>query len=200
MKKVKGFRLELRPKEVLRLAKKEGLDLGPLGGPDGLPVQLAQAAPLLSPAIVYDSFPGVKSGAPGPGTEGLAARTLGLAPIPGVAFSLILATLGDGLASRRRGFQESEPARCRLWELIARCALNEAVRFAAGLIESEAALENCELSPSSPLSGNDALASVLDCLDCAKIGVSLGDSGLIPSDSSALSLSWLSKSRSKKSK
>ncbi|MBI4678473.1 MAG: hypothetical protein HY748_12915 [Elusimicrobia bacterium] len=193
MRKVKGFKLEVRPKEVQRLAKKSGLDIAPIGGPECLAKEIQQVSKLISPAVLYDTFTGSSD-------ADAAAKGAGLAPIPGVAFSVVLATLGGGFASKRRELEEADPRRARLWGLIAQSALAEAVRFAASLIDTEAALENCCLSPLNPLTGSEALASALDRLDCAKIGVSLGDEGLVPADSAVVTLSWLSKSRGRKSK
>ncbi|MFA6318543.1 MAG: hypothetical protein WC943_14130 [Elusimicrobiota bacterium] len=208
MKKVKGFKLEVRPKEVARLAKKAGLDLSFLGpgvehAPDGKPhavppatvaalsKEIAAASAIFSPAVLYETFP-VSS------KEDVSNKLL--APIPGVAFSLVLATLGEGIGARKLELESAEPERARLWRLITESALAEAVRFVAALLESEAALENCELSPLNPLSGPEALAAALDRLDCSKVGVSLGDEGLRPMDSTVVTLSWLSKSRGRKPK
>ncbi|MBI5883051.1 MAG: hypothetical protein HZB91_08105 [Elusimicrobia bacterium] len=201
MKKIRGFKLSVRPKEVHRLARKAGLDLAPFGvepPPEGRPTavsaagvaalsrEIDPAVRLLTPAVLYESFPG--------STVADASIKL-LAPIPGVAFSLVLATLGESIGAKKRELEGSDPPRARLWAVICESALAEAVRFASSLIETEAALENCELSPLNPLTGNEALAAALDRLDCSKIGVSLADDGLRPPDSTIVTLSWLSKSR-----
>ncbi|MBI5624854.1 MAG: hypothetical protein HY924_13850 [Elusimicrobia bacterium] len=207
MRKVKGFKLEVKPKEVARLSKKAGVDLASLGvqyaaaegrppalTPAGLAVlskEVAAVSKLLVPAVLFETFPGSSASDP---------SSKILSPIPGVAFSLVLATLGEDAAAKRRELAAGEPERARLWRVICESALSEAVRFATSIIESEAALENCELSPLNPLSGSEALAAALDRLDCAKIGVSLGDAGLRPEDSAVVTLSWLSKSRGRKPK
>ena len=109
--------------------------------------EIEAAVKLLAPAVLYESFPG--------STAADASSKL-LAPIPGVAFSLVLATLGESIGAKKRELEGSDPQRARLWAIICESALAEAVRFASSLIETEAALENCELSPLNPLSGNEA--------------------------------------------
>jgi len=118
-----------------------------------------------------------------------------LSPMPGLAYSLILASLGEGFGPLR-GKEADIPA--GLWPLLEEHALDEAVRFASALIADEAEKDNCELSPLNPLSSAEALEAALRKLDAAaKLGVTLAEGRLSPSGSLAVSQSWLSKSKAK---
>jgi hypothetical protein len=176
MRKIIGFKLVLRAHEIKRRAKKAKLDLDALGlGQDPvLQKRLDEVAALLAPGVLFETFKH-----PDPDADRLS-------PMPGLAYSLILATLG-----------REEPAAEPLWSLLRAAALDETVRFAASLLSDEAAKDVCELSPINPLSGTETLQTVLRKLEGSKVGVSLEEGALKPTASAAVSLSWLSKSKAK---
>lgn len=183
MRKIIGFKLALRAHEVKRRAKKARLDLAALGlGTDAaLQKMLDETAGKLAPGVLFDTF------------KHPDADAAELSPLPGLAYSLILATLGEGFTALQA---QAEPAAAPLWEVLRQAALDETVRFASALLCDEAAKDVCELSPLSAL-GPAAMATVLRKLEGSKIGVSLGEGGLQPGASAAVSLSWLSKSKPK---
>lgn len=184
MRKIKGFKLTLRPHVIKQRSKKARLDLEAAGLNELVLVKfLERAAKSLLPGVVFDTF-----GAPD------ADQSL-LSPMPGLAYSLILASLGDGFAPIRE--KEAEiPA--WLWPILEEHALDEAVRFASALIADEAEKDNCELSPLNPLALPDALDAALRKLDAgAKLGVTLVEGRLSPSASLAVSQSWLAKSKAR---
>lgn len=185
MRKIKGFKLALRPHVVKQRSKKAKLDLEAAGLGD-LPLNafLERAAKTLVPGVVFDTF-----GHPD------ADQPL-LSPMPGLAYSLILASLGDGFAA----IKEKEAAiPAALWPILEEHALDEAVRFASALISDEAEKDNCELSPLNPLVQAEALEVALRKLDAAnKLGVSLSEGRLSPAASLAVSQSWLAKSKAKR--
>lgn len=184
MRKIIGFKLVLRIHETKRRAKKAKLDLAAAGF-DDLPLQklLDEATAAVSPRVLFETFKHPDPDQPM------------LSPIPGLAYSLVLASLGEGLTALAP-LDSNEGRRCLL-RLVEEMALEETIRFATTLLEDEALKDVCELSPITPLSG-EALPVVLRKLEGVKIGVSLGESGaLVPSASSAVSLSWLSKSKAK---
>lgn len=183
MRKIKGFKLVLRPHEVKRRAKKVGIDLEASGFPEPVLLKtLDRLAKTQSPGVLFDTY-----GATDPD------QTL-LSPMPGLAYSLILASLGSGFDAIR----EKEPALpAALWPVLDETALDECVRFASGLIADEAEKDNCELSPISPINAPDALTAAVRKLDGAKLGVSLHEGRLAPAASHAVSLSWLAKSKAK---
>ena len=184
MRKIKGFKLVLRPHEVRRRAKKAGLDLEAAGLPEPvLAKTLERLAKALAPGVLFDTF-----GHPDPDQPLLS-------PMPGLAYSLILASLGDGFGPVR-GAEAAVPE--ALWPVLDETALDECVRFASGLLADEAAKDNCELSPITQLSDKTALEAALRKLDGAKLAVSVHDGGqLTPPASVIVSLSWLAKSKAK---
>lgn len=185
MRKIKGFKLTLRPHVVKQRSKKFKVDIEAAGLNDlVLGKFLERAAKSLVPGVVFDTF-----GHPD------AEATL-LSPMPGLAYSLILASLGDGFAAIRAKETDIPEG---LWPLLEEHALDEAVRFASTLISDEAEKDNCELSPLNPLSTAEALEAALRKLDgTAKLGVSLADGRLSPAASLAVSQSWLAKSKAKR--
>ena len=184
MRKIKGFKLTLRPHVVKQRAKKFKIDIEAAGLNDlVLGKFLERASKALVPGVVFDTF-----GHPD------ADQPL-LSPMPGLAYSLILASLGEGFGPFR-GKEAEIPV--GLWPLLEEHALDEAVRFASALIADEAEKDNCELSPLNPISSPEALEAALRKLDAAaKLGVTLADGRLAPAASLAVSQSWLAKSKAK---
>jgi hypothetical protein len=183
VRKIKGFKLVLRPHEVKRRAKKAGLDLEAAGLPEPVLVKtLERLAKAVAPGVLFDTF-----GATDPD------QTM-LSPMPGLAYSLIIASLGSGFDSVREK-EAALPA--ALWPVLDETALDECVRFASGLLADEAEKDNCELSPISPINVPEALDAAVRKLDGAKLGVALAEGRLTPAASLAVSLSWLAKSKAK---
>lgn len=184
MRKIKGFKLVLRPQEVKRRAKKIGIDLEQSGLADPvLNKTLDRLAKTLSPGVLFDTFGHPDEDQPL------------LSPIPGLAYSLILASLGGGFTPECR--QKETVIHMKLWRTLEEIALDESIRFASSIIADEAEKDNCELSPMTPLAGSSALAAVVRKLDGVKLGVSCSDENLTPEASIAVSLSWLAKSKAK---
>jgi hypothetical protein len=185
VRKIKGFKLTLRPHVIKQRSKKARLDLEAAGLSDlVLNKFLERAAKALSPGVVFDTF-----GHPD------ADQPL-LSPMPGLAYSLILAGLGDGFAAIKEKEASAVPE--GLWPILEEHALDEAVRFASALIADEAEKDNCELSPLNPISTAEALETALRKLDAeAKLGVKLDSGRLSPATSIAVSQSWLAKSKAK---
>lgn len=189
MRKIRNFKLVLRTKELQRRAKRARLDLAAcgLGSEDIVSTFLEDFATGLSPAVVYESFG--------------ASQSPQESPIPGVASSLGIATLGAG-AERELASLAGEEGGLRVpaAQLAADMALDQAVQFVLTLLEEEAAQEGCQLSPLSGLEDPAALASAVERLQAAKIGVTLAEGRLSPPHSAAFSVSWLTKSKSKSKK
>ncbi|MCX5793913.1 MAG: hypothetical protein NTY77_00265 [Elusimicrobia bacterium] len=189
MRKIRGFKLALKAADVKRRAKKAGLDLAALGlGDDDLAKLLAAAAKTIAPGVLFETFKHPDSDA------------AALSPIPGLAYSVILATLGPGFAPAKEQSRQSSAETYALWGLVEAAALDEAVRFAAALLEEEAATESCTLSPWNALQEPAALEIVLRKLDAGKLDVRLHEGRLDPPATTAVSLSWLAQSRARKPK
>lgn len=183
MRKIKGFKLVLRPHEVKRRAKKARLDLEAAGlSEPALAKFLERAAKGLVPGVLFDTFGATDADQPS------------LSSMSGLAYSLILASLGDAFTTLRA--QETAIPE-GLWPILEAVGLDESVRFASSIIADEAEKDNCELSPLTKLSDAAALEIVLRKLDGAKLGVSALEGRLSPAASVAVSLSWLSKSKAK---
>lgn len=184
MRKIKGFKLTLRPHVVKQRSRKHHVDLEAAGLGD-LPLGkfLERMSKAYVPGVVFETYGAPDADAPL------------LSPMPGLAYSVILASIEIDLAA----LQQKEPSAPEgLWPILEEHALDEAVRFASGLIADEAEKENCELSPLNPLSQEAALEAVLRKLDGqAKLGVTLDGGKLSPAASLAVSQSWLAKSKAK---
>jgi len=115
VRKIKGFKVVLRPHEVKRRAKKAKLDLEAAGLSDpALNKFLERAAKALAPGVVFDTF-----GHPDPDQAALS-------PMPGLAYSVILASLGTSFAEfapKESGVPEG------LWPILEEHGLDATVVF-----------------------------------------------------------------------
>jgi hypothetical protein len=178
MRKIIGFNLPMRIKEIQRRAKKAKVAV-----PEEPQLQeiLDAALKAIKPSVLFETFDHTDS------------DQEVLSPMPGLAYSLVVATLGEG-------FTAFAAEHGKLGEVVAETALDECVRFCSSLLEDEAAKDSCELSPLSPLTEDAALEAAVKKLDGAKIGVAVENGRLCPAASAAVSLSWLAKSKAKKGK
>ncbi|MBI4424142.1 MAG: hypothetical protein HY554_10470 [Elusimicrobia bacterium] len=202
MRKIRGFRLNLRVKDIQRRARKARVDLGALGlgAEPALEAWLRQVSATARPAVLYDSFPADAGRAParrGASEEAAGASAVSLSPMPGLAYSLALATLGPDLDAFADRLAQERPAAAPLFALAAAAAIEESVRFVLALVETEATEERCSLSPIQYFEGREQFEAVLAKLEGHKIGVALAESGLRPSRSTAFSTSWLARSKSR---
>lgn len=187
MRKIIGFKLPLRLKEVQRRAKKAKLDLDAVAASElELQAALDKAARTLKPAVLFETFPKSDS------------DQAALSPMPGLAYSVIIATLGEGYSGFAAQAACADEAHAKLWPLVTEIALEDAVAFATKILSDDAEKDACELSPISSLSDPAALETAVRKLEGSKIGVSLSDGKLRPEATAAVSLSWLSKSKAKK--
>lgn len=184
MRKIKGFKLPLRAHEVRRRARKAGVDLEAAGlGPEPVLLKfLDRASKSLNAGVLFETFahpdPDVKL----------------LSPMPGLAYSLVLANLGEAFGP----IKEKEAAvPAALWPVLEETGLDEAVRFASNLLADDAEKDGCELSPINALTSADALEAALRKLDGAKLGVTLEGGRMSPPATLCVSLSWLAKSKAK---
>lgn len=175
--KVVGFKINLKVKEFQRRAKKARIDLEASGLDEpGQEALLRGAMKSMTPAVLFETF------------QPDAEQPL-LSPISGLAYSLVLATLGDWQN------RHTPPLPASIAKILQEAALEDCVRFANSLLEEDAVKESCELSPTTSLGEPAALEAALGKLESSKIGVSLSEGKLNPPASLALSLSWLSKSK-----
>ncbi|MHB2026460.1 MAG: hypothetical protein ACYCPQ_07460 [Elusimicrobiota bacterium] len=186
MRKIVGFRINIRVHEILRRAKKKGLSLDSSGIKSEVLEQIALAAiKAAHPAVIFETFTSSDPDSPT------------LSSMPGLAYSLILATLGLGFEAARQSWNERAPEQSPWWEIIQDIGLDEIFRFTAGLITDEAGKESCEISPLNTITDAAALEKALSKIDAGKIGISLNGGKLAPDPSCAASLAWLAKSTPK---
>ncbi len=186
MRKIVGFKINLRSREVQRRAKKAKLDLEAAGlGEAELELLLDKTAKAVVPAVLFDTFPHSDP------------EQTQLSPLRGLAYSAVVATLGQAFEELARQSCASRPERGPVWPIVREIALEECVRFAASLIEDEAIKESCELSPISPVSEPAALETAVKKLEAGKIAVTFDGGRLSPEASAVVSLSWVAKAKAK---
>ncbi len=179
MRKIVGFKIQLRAWELMRRAKKSGF---PIESPqEVIQDDLDRIAKSLKPAILFDTF----------GIEDPDQKVF--SPVPGIAYSLILATIGEASSPLK---PVSVGHEALVWEM----ALEECRKFAVEIINSEAQKDSCELSPVSLLLKPEIQEAAVKKMDGSKIGISFQEGRLTPLLSSVAALSWVSKIKKKKSK
>lgn len=187
-RKIRGFKLNIRIKEVQRRAKKARIDLTAAGleSEAALTKLIDEFAAGSVPSALYYSFP---------------AQGGTLSPVPGLAYSLGLATLGADLDAFIEQAALKTAAQTPVLEIIAATAMEEATSFILGLVEEEAKEERCELSPIQRLTDAAAVKDVLAKLEGHKIGVAVAEDGRFrPVHTTAFSVSWLARSARSKSR
>lgn len=193
MRKIRDFRLRISHKELRRRARSV-VDLASLGLSEDrrddrkFEVLVDAFSARLKPAVLFESF------------SSESTETAELSPLPGLAHTLALITLGPGAAEAQAEARTESEARGKLLDLMALMAGEEAVQFVANLLKDEVEEERCELSPIHYLSDPEALSLAFRKLDGAKIGLSLEAGRLLPEGSAAFCLSWVSRGRSRKTK
>jgi len=188
MRKIRGFRLALHPKELRRRLRRFA-DLRACGVEDEASFErhISSFAERLEPAVVFDSL--------GPESK----ETAKISPIPGLAHTLGFVTLGPGADDWLSREQSAGEERGKLAERILAAALEESVRFVSGLIAGEVESERCDLSPIHYVSDAGHLAAMAEKLKASKIGLALDGAGLRPRSSAAFCLSWIARPRGKRS-
>jgi hypothetical protein len=180
MRKIVGFKINLRAWEIQRRAKKAEIPFSEKTQ-DEIQALLDQTASSLKPATLFETF----------SCDDSAQKAF--FPFTGIAYSLVLSTLGEP------GNWAIDPALAKQEALILEFALEECRKFAVGILESEAKLEACELSPLISLTNPEAIEAAVQKLDGKKIGVSFLEGRLSPHASGASILNWVSKIKRKKS-
>lgn len=184
--KIRNFRLRLHFKDLRRKARRR-FDLDKLGLDDAaFQALLAGLEDAMRPAVIYASF------------KADSAATARLAPIPGLAHTLGLATLGAGLAPEMARRGAASPEHAGLVALLAGSALDQAVQFVVALLKDELEAEDCELSPIHFIEEAGALGELFSALGGEKIDLALESGRLVPAPSAAFCLSWIAQRRRSK--
>jgi hypothetical protein len=188
VRKIRGFRLALHARELRRRLRRAA-DLPGLGLDDEslFEKHLKGFGARLEPSVVFESF-GADS-----------TDTAALSPLPGLAHTIGLVTLGPDADAYLAEQRESGARHAKLAECLRKVALEEGVRFVIGLIAEEVEDERCDLSPIHYVLDPDALAFLLEKLSAAKIRVELSSGTLRPECSAAFCLSWIARPRGRRS-
>ncbi|MDE2292169.1 MAG: hypothetical protein KGL53_08810, partial [Elusimicrobia bacterium] len=180
MRKIRDFNMRLPFKEIRRRVLRGSP--APAGHDDARLLALLQRAEkALKPSVLFDSF--------GPDSP----ETASLAPIPGVAHTLAVTTLGPAFAPALDELRTDAPSYQKALEAAAAVAGERSVQFVLSLIKDDVEDERCDLSPIQYLDDPEALSRVLAKLDGAKIGVSQEAGALAPSFSRAFCVSWIAR-------
>ncbi len=185
MKKIRDFNLRLHYKDIRQRARRK-FELNKLGLDDeNLSKLIDQAEKRLKPAVIYESF-------------GPEADTVSLAPVPGLAHTLGLVTLGPDLMPFIVEIREISGPRGELLDMVASLAIKQAVNFVVSLLKDDLEAERCELSPIEYIEDPELVRTAYDKLEGDKILVELRDGSLHPEHSAVFCISWLAKRRGKK--
>ncbi|MBI3297507.1 MAG: hypothetical protein HYZ75_05050 [Elusimicrobia bacterium] len=181
MRKIRDFNMRLPFKEIRRRVTR-GAN-APLPGLDDakLAALLDRAEKSLKPSVLFDSY--------GPDSP----ETAALSPVPGVAHTLAVTTLGPDFAAALDELRTEHPASGKALDAAAAVAGERAVQFIISLIKEEVEDERCDLSPIGYLEGSEALDKVLAKLDGSKVGVTAEAGTLRPGHSRAFCVSWLAR-------
>jgi len=185
MRKIRDFNLRLPFKETRRRARKVA-DLAALGLEDQrFQLLVEDVQRRLHPSVIYESF-------------SPEAETALLAPIPGLAHTVGLATLGPEAEPLLSEARDAGPARGKVMELILRSALDRTVQFIISLLDDELEADRCELSPIHIIEDPERLDQVLKTLEGPKIGLQAEGGELCPAFSAAFCVSWIALKRGRK--
>lgn len=180
MKKIKNFKITLKPRDLARLYKNFQ---GPMLAPDQLEAEaqrlVTSYSSVFHPSTVYETF--WKDHAP----EVLQNHFSG-ALDGAVAASFLV-------VSAQNSQELAEPAP---WpKVLQESALDEAVHFVTRLLAEEAKTEHCELSSLWRIQEEPLILQLLALLEAAKIGVNPSGSGSASSSYRAAAVGWMTHKR-----
>jgi len=196
IKKIKKYKIAVRPHAVLRILKKKALAGPGETAEDRFKELIDRAQGFLSPSAVYESFSRGKTPA------GLSRLWEG-APPKALGLSLVLVTVGSPISRAIAEAREKEgEVRAAHLDAVAEEGLEQAAGFVEKLLKEEAENESCELTPLLPVDSS-LLGELSRVLDSAKADIVTDGSGrLLPAFSSAGYCFWnpVAKGRSARSR
>lgn len=181
MRKIREFNMDLPFKEIRRRALR-GAQAPPPGFDDArLAAVLDAAERTLKPSVIFESY----------GPE--APDTAALAPLPGLAHTVAITTLGPGFGAHLDETRTASPAAGKVLDAAAAVASERATQFVLSLLKDEVEAERCDLSPIQYLDDPQAVALVHERLGGAKIGVGVEAGRLAPAHTRAFCVSWIAR-------
>jgi hypothetical protein len=187
VKKIKKFRIVLRPSYALRHLR------GLMGGAPVTPelerelvAEADRAKGLLSTAAVYAT---VKMAEAPDWAREMGREDPG--PAEPVAVTFLVATAGPALEEEVGAvLGRGEALLGRLWTAVGEEAADQSAHFVNRLLQEEAKLESCELSPWRDVPGNSR-GALLDFLDAGRVAVCVDAEGrLSPRFSRVAAVLW----------
>jgi len=165
MTRIKNFRINLRPREIVRWLKKErGYEVTPALEAS---VEHSQAdmKRFLQPSALYTTI-----------ARATAEKTTPL-PLPAkdVALSVVAVTLGPALEIERQAAasQADDTLREPLLSAFMQEALSQAMAFSMRLVQEQAKDEDCELSDPQPVQDSAQIAALSALLSTSRIGLEI---------------------------
>lgn len=147
IKKIKKYKLSLRPSYIARNLKKKLPQDTPWQDAMEADIQkvIRGAEPFLDLSSIYETFSQVDCPAP-------LKELWGRSPKGAISISLIATTIGPKLEERIASLQnENDAFNAALMGSIAQEALEQSTHFVSKLLAEESKLEHCDCTPSLPL-------------------------------------------------
>ena len=173
IRKIKKYKISVRPFGVLRhLKKKIRFESGKEPEDAVLESRISQVQPSLLPCALYGTFS--RNETPEP------LKTLWKETAENsLSLSVIVATIGKGIEGELDKASKSGDAfEGALLDAIARESFEQSFQFVARLLNEEAAVESCELSPLLSV-GEGSFKEALFALEAHKADITVNDSGLV---------------------
>ncbi|MBI3013181.1 MAG: hypothetical protein HYY63_06105 [Elusimicrobia bacterium] len=171
VRKIKKYKISLRPSFVLRNVKKKSpLQKSEEETEIQIQSEIERTSALLEPVALYETF-----------SCGSVPETLKplLSQSPeSVSLSLIATTIGTPLESEIQKLRAQDTHQSAVLEAIASEALDQSLNFVLKLIGEESKLENCDCSPPWLLESSQ-LKHSLELLQSQKAGISVDENSQI---------------------
>jgi hypothetical protein len=199
MKKIKKFKVTIRERQVLSNLKcNESINSSDPEFKILLNKEIQEVYGYLYPAAIYDTF-SLKD------IETITDDSQDIKKLieNSICVSLIAVTIGEELDKKIAEFmQNNEIAKSAIWDSIGSEAVEQSANFINRLLNEEAGLEGCTLTPRfSPGYGDLNILknnNVLDILEASKINISVNEYGLLTPNKSITALIGWEKSKKRK--
>ncbi len=171
IRKIKKYKISVRPHGVLRLLKKKvSRDADPAEMEKKISLELERVQPLLHPSSVYASFSRAE-------TPEVLKDVWKTASRKALSLSVLLSSVGPDLEKELdKAKAENNDLDGAVLEAIGQESLDESLRFVTKLLAEEAKQESCELSPVLPADPS-LWSALLPLLESHKADISLDDNG-----------------------
>jgi len=162
MTKIKNYRINLRPRDVVRNLKASEGESFDISWEVNTEPLLPALKPFVKPAAIYTTL-----------TRSTANKATPLElPQKAIAMSVIVATIGPGLAQERERVEaEGDSVRARFISAVEKEALDQSIAFGLRLITNQAKDEESELSEAFSCQDPETLHRLAALLGVERIGL-----------------------------